>query len=261
MAIANYAISTVSGGWTQAILGDAIKAQLIAAGWDTATFDDYSASGERNLVFRLIHDASKTFGTTFLRIQISSALAFTITLGTAWNTTTKAMANVSTTITYSALATASPIRIHTLNAFPEFSGITLEQLSTFIPIFALFPSEMMAGYDLNSWSGCLVNSDATLGTWRATNNNPYISSLFVANLNIANMGAVNRISNRRDSLSGLVIFYPSNEGVFARTSDDIGQGVTAGLSNFNEMLDDSFSPVRRHLVLRATAGGMIARIA
>lgn len=260
MAVATYVLTNINAGWTQTSLCDAIRTQLIAAGWDTVVFDDYSVSGERNLIFRLIHNAGVAFGTTFLRIQCSTALAWTLTIGTGWNTGTKAMTNPSTAVAYSAFVTTSPIRIHMFNAWPEFSGIYLEQTGTFRPFFVLFPSEIMPGWDLNAWPGALIPVDATFATWRMSGASPYGVTAFPSGLNNTNMANTNQITNRRDSVGGVLIFCPNTQGVFARTSDDLGQGCASGLNVLNELLDDSFSPARRHSILSATAGGLTVRI-
>lgn len=260
MPIATYSTSPLSAGFTQAQLGDAIRNALASTGWGS-TFDDYSASGERNLVFRLIHDNTRTMGTVFIRIQISTSNAISATIMTGWNASNKVATNNATAYALQTFANTSPITIHTINAWPEFSGVILEQVGTFAPIMCLFPADRMAAWDLNIWPHSFLPVNNSFTTWRLPSNNPYGSSDWACSLGSSQMSSANRITNRRDAAMGILMFCPSSEGAGSRTSDEMGMGSVASLSRFNELVDDSFTPSRRHLILNAVAGGLTQRIA
>lgn len=259
MTIVSYSSASVASGFTQAQLMDSVKTQLIACGW--SSFDDYSVSGERNLVFRLIHDSTKTQGTVFVRIQCSSAFALTLTIGTAWNTTTKVMTNVSSSMSIGSLVSTSAVKVNTYNGFPELSGVTLEQLSTYLPIVSLFVSDRAEMYDLNAWTASFLFNSNTFNSLQTTTLNPYSSSAFPLEVGNANLSVVNRINNRREVRQGVIVGFPSTEGGLGRTSDDLAQGTCTGLSRGNEIVDDSVSPNRRFQVLNAAIGGFMVRVA
>jgi hypothetical protein len=58
---------------TQEILFEELKAIFLAAGYTTlyAEFDDYS---DKHLVYQIVNDSTKTFGTVYLHIQINEYL-------------------------------------------------------------------------------------------------------------------------------------------------------------------------------------------
>jgi hypothetical protein len=259
MAITNYSSVQIAANFTQTQFMDAIKTQLLLCGW--AAHDDYLASGERNLVFRLVHDAAKPLGTVFYRLQCSSAFALTGSLGTAWNVSTKVMTGNNSTFSLGSVVATAPVKLNTFNGFPELSGIGIEQLTTYIPVMSLFVADRIPAYSLDSWTASYAFTGNTFASLTGTAISPYSSSPFTLEVNSAALGTVNRINNRREVREGLVIGFPSSEGGMGRTSDDLGQGTCTALSRGNEMIDDSVTPSKRWHVMNPVAGGLLVRVA
>lgn len=80
--------SLVSGGWTGPTLLQAIKTAFNSAYGLTHHDEVLSASSTDSLIYRIVSDAGKTYGTAFVRFAVNyaSTPVFRVSAMTAFNT-------------------------------------------------------------------------------------------------------------------------------------------------------------------------------
>lgn len=249
--------TNLSATITQTSLVDAIKTAFTNAGFSTP-IDDYTSGSDRILVYSLVVDASKNYGTTFLRIRITSALVCNQQLFTGWNTSTKTGTNGGTEVSYTTLAAGLPITLVALNS-GEVRLVLLLQSGVLVPLGMFVPTNRMSWYDLNSWSYGFIASTNTFSTWRSANLTPYNDTSFdILPLANSRMSSANSQTGRRDVLSGLIGLSQSNQGYAFKTSDDLAC-ISANGSNRLDIAAISGS-TEQYLILGTVAGSLGIRV-
>ncbi|WP_034340110.1 hypothetical protein [Deinococcus misasensis] len=81
MPLATITQQNLTGPFTQTQLGDAIKTQLILAGW--ASVSD-TAGSPRTLIHSRVFDAGKTYGTQYMIVRVPATTGSTFTQGLSW---------------------------------------------------------------------------------------------------------------------------------------------------------------------------------
>lgn len=99
-------LSTQPAAITQLNLTAAIRTAMANAGFGAMPFDEYTdGSGNNVLIYQLVLDSTKTFGTIYLHVQITTALAVSERLSLDWNSST----NSSSTNTPTRRASLLPV--------------------------------------------------------------------------------------------------------------------------------------------------------
>lgn len=258
MAIATRIDSFVAPTWTQATLFDGIKAAFVNAGF-TATFDDYTSGTDRIVVYAIVLDATKTYGTTYLRIRLTTGFVIGQQLYSTWNTSTKTGLNPSTEITYTALTATTQVNFTALNGASEYRLVLLIQGVNAIALGFVSPANRPAWWDLNAWNYCYIPTANTFAIFRSTNLNPYSNAENDSSLNVTRMGIANAQTNRRDLLPGVVFYSQSNQGISGRTSDDLVMLAGSGTTRYDTIQIPN--DTKQYLSLNPASGGLAVRIA
>ncbi|NJM23519.1 MAG: hypothetical protein HC787_11015 [Nostocaceae cyanobacterium CSU_2_110] len=256
MTIATRTDTTVAATVTQTSLVNALITAFTSAGFSTA-IDNYTVSTDRILVYKVDVDSTKTFGSNFLRIRITSALQVFQQVMTGWNVTTKVATNASTEVSMGIFVTTTSIQFVALSAGLEGKFVACTQGTLFMLLGLLVPSERPTWWDLNSWSWGFIFISTTLLALRSSARFPYSSSEyeFLSSVRIANF---NPQTNRRDVLSGNVLLTSGNAGIAGKTSRDIGLACGSGSARYDTF---SFPPdTKQYLLINNTASGLAMRI-
>ena len=257
MPLTTYSTRTVTAPTTVAIIADAVRSALTAAGWGDPV-DDFLVSSERHLVYLRYNVAGHVqgysrirIGTTFIRQNISDG----------WTSATRTSINESSSPSFGTVSTANAT-IHVLAGSSELSGIIWQQGTSTSAILWFQPETVPSWWNRALWLYAFVPQDQSLNNWYSSNFSPFGSfTSWSLQSNSSMLGAINRVTNRRDSVSSILLQCPSSEGIAGRSSPEMGQAALSGLARFDRLTDDSFSPARDHLVLNPASGGLIVRIA
>ncbi|ARV60627.1 hypothetical protein BZZ01_20235 [Nostocales cyanobacterium HT-58-2] len=258
MAIATRTDSTLSANFTQSTFVDALKQAFLNAGFSNP-IDDYTGGTDRILVYSQTVDNTKTYGTNYLRIRITSGLVIYQQLLTAWNTSNHSGSNASAEYAYNSntLNTNSPVSFTSINGGNEYKFVTISN-SYFWILGLLTPEKRPSWWDLNSFSYGFIPIDYSYNSqWRSSNMNPYGNANYNSNIGAGNMANANPTTNKRDIITGILLYTQSNYGIGAKTSDDIVVCCANGIAR-NEVIAVGNN---QYLVLQPITGGLGVRIA
>lgn len=256
MPLASYSVANLQAPITVTNLGDAIKAALVTAGWGAA-FDDYVSGSERFLVYQRYSQAGNASG--FIRLRIATTYVRTAPMS-GWNTSTKTGTDLGSEGFFSSLTNTNTL-IHVFGGSEEFSGVIIQQGTATSPVIWMAPATAPTWWNRATSCYGFVPNDVAFTNFATAANSPFSSSTQWAMQSSSSMlSALNRVTNRRDSISNALMSCPSGEGVAGRFSAEIGQGACSGLARFDRLVDDSFTPQREHIVLNNASGGLIVRI-
>lgn len=244
----------LQSSFTQASLIDQIKTDLIALGFSFV--EDYAAT-DRLIVFSFVYDAAKVFGTLFLRIRITASLGVLQTIGTAWNTTTKALANESTTPGSIAFVSTSPLELVSYSKNPGVKILQLSQGLTTTVFLGLFRPESKPAWwnedthpyafspNANAWS---ILYTSTLNPFANASNSIAFST---------NLSGTNAFTSKRDVVAGLTLVNASSNGISGKTSTDIGIAASTGLAKLDTL--EVQAGVEEYALLYAGNNGVVLR--
>lgn len=258
MVIAVRTDSFVAPAITQQSLFDGIKAAFINAGF-TATFDDFTSGTDKVVVYAIVLDGTKTNGTSYLRIRVTTAFVIGQQILSTWNTSTKTGTGGSTEITYAALLANTQANFVALKAAPELALVMLTQGATAIALGFLSPANRPSWWDLAAWNYCFIPIANTFATFRSTALNPYANTEQDCSLNSARMGTANNQTNRRDLLPGVVFYSQTNQGISGRSSDDLVMVAASGSTRYDVLQIPG--DAKQYLILNPAVGGLAVRIA
>ncbi len=257
MPVATRTDSTLTATITQTSLVNALITAFTNAGYSTA-FDNYTSGTDRILVYRFDVDSSKTFGSNFLRIRVTTALVINVAIGTAFNTSTKALTNASTEVIFTALSATVNINFTSLNAGNEARLVLITQGTAFIPLGVIIPANRPIWWNLDSWNYGFIFTSSAMSVIRSSSISPYSNSdydIFSSN----RLSAINIQTNRRDVLTGLILLTQSNAGVAGKTSDDLGIAAATGSARFDTL---SFPDnTQQFLLVNTGTSGFSVRVA
>lgn len=257
MAIAVRTDSFVAPTWTQTSLLDGIKAAFTNAGF-TATFDEYTSGTDRIVVYAIVLDAAKTYGTSYLRIRLTTGFIIGQQLYSTWTIATHTGLNPSSEITYTALTATTQVNFTALNGASEYRLIMLTQGTNAIALGFVAPTNKPAWWDLNAWNYCFVATANTFATFRSTNLNPYSNTENDSSLNQTRMGIANSQTNRRDLLPGVIFYSQTNQGISGRTSDDLVMLAGSGTTRYDTIQIPG--DTKQYLLLNPASGGLAVRV-
>lgn len=258
MTISARADSFVAPTFTQQSLFNGIKTAFLNAGF-TATFDDYTSGTDKVVVYAIMLDSTKTNGTSYLKIRLTTGFIIGQQILSTWNATTKAGTGGSTELTYPALATTTQVNFVSLAAVPELSLVMLTQGTTAIALGCLSPINRPSWWDLNAWNYSFIPITNTFTTFRATTLNPYLNTEQDCSLNAVRMAIANSQTNRRDLLPGVIFYSQTNQGISGRSSDDLVMVSASGSTRYDILQIPG--DTKQYLILSPISGGLAVRIA
>lgn len=259
MAVATRIQSSLSPTITQASLVTALLTAFANAGYDSPV-DNYTSGTDRFLVYRFDSDSTKVYGSNYLRIRITAALQIAQQISTSWNTSTKAGANANAETTLVTLSASVAVQFNSLNAGTEYKFVVLTQGTIAYTLGVICPANKPSWWDINSWSWGFCFTDTSMTAFRSSTLNPYNNpNNYTTYLNInSGMIGINLQTNRRDILTGIVIFANSNAGVAGRTSDDLIIAAANGSGRFDILSHPEST--NQYLILNNVSSGLAVRI-
>lgn len=258
MAIAIKTDSSVPPTITQQSLYDGIKQAFVNAGY-SVPFDEFVSGTDKVLVYQAVIDASKTYGTAYLRIRVTTTFVVAQQILATWNTATKAGTGGATEVVYTALVANAAVNLMALNMGVEAKLILLYQGTVYYPLGYVSPSNRPSWWDLNAWPYAFVPTANTFTLYRSTTVNPFANTEHDTTLGSVRMGTANVISNRRDVLASIVFFTQANQGIVGKSSEDFAMVSATGLSRFD--IFQTPTDLKQYLLLNPVAGGLALRIA
>lgn len=212
---------------TQTALANAIKNAFSLAGYGSSPFDEYSSGTDRYLIYQLIFDQAKTYGTVYLQIKITSNLGLSQRLYSNWDAVAHTGQNSSTETASVAVNSVAQIDFMGLTKSPEMRLVMVYQGATAICLGYLRPEFKPSWWNENVYPYCMIpNTLGLFATWYIPSLTPFTGSLTTsgriqASFTQAQMVSPNPISARRDVIPGVLFFPWSNEGVAGRSSTDL----------------------------------------
>lgn len=263
---ATQTIISVSPTHSQVTLVTLIKNAFAAAGFD-APYADTTVGTDKIIVYRIISDVAKTYGTAYLRIKIASTRAISQTIGTNYNLTTNVLENPSTESTATIFVTNIFIEVRTFAKASEFRFVVLSQGSLIGFYGYLKPQskhpcfdEEVAPYLFQSAN--VFTASNHFVSWVCTAITPYYTApnyttTFFTDMASIYLATANPVTNKRDSLGGMILYPSSNQGIAAKTSDDIIMLAASGLTRFD--LIQVTPGIEEYTLIFAAAGSMAIR--
>lgn len=260
MAVATRTDSFLAPTITQQTLYDAVKQAMTNAGYPAPT-QEFTSGTDRVVVYAIVLDNTKTFGTTYLRVRVTTTFIIGQQLFSTWNTATSTGTNGSTEYTSTAFLSTAQLNFTALNGGTEYKLALLYQGALFYPLGYFAPVNKPAWWDLNAWNYCLHPVDNTFTTIRGVTVTPYAANNtnYDTNLNYTRMGTANQQTNRRDILPGILIYNQANQGISGRTSDDLVMVAGSGATRFDTLQAPGDS--KQYLLLNPASGGLAVRVA
>ncbi|WP_029635987.1 hypothetical protein [[Scytonema hofmanni] UTEX B 1581] len=249
--------STLGASFTQATLFAAIKAATLDAGFSNP-IDDYTSGTDRIAVYAFVTDASKTYGTTYYRVRVTTAFSVSISLYQAWNSTTHTGTNGSGEYTSSTLIASNTVNFVALAGGSEYKFVFITQNTTFIPLCVIVPSTRPSWWNLNNWNYAFLLVTNSLNVAVSTGLNPYSNVTSNLLINNALMATANPQSNLSDVMTGLIFMSSSTRGISGKTSDDLGSACVFASSRYNIIATDTMD--QNFLIINPVAGGLVIKI-
>lgn len=257
MAIASRLDSFVAPTLTQQNIYDGIKQAFSNAGY-AAPFDEFVTGTDKVVVYAIVLDNTKTYGTTYLRVRVTTTFIIGQQLFSTWNTATDTGTNGSTEVTYPALVNNVQVNFTALNGLTEYKIVLLTQGTNSIVLGFFSPANKPVWWDLNAWNYAFIPTVSTFASFRSTLLNPYNSTENDSILNNTRLGTANTQTNRRDLLPGIVFFTQTNQGISGRSSDDLVMVAAVGATRYDTVQIPN--DTKQYLVLNPAAGGLAVRI-
>lgn len=264
--VATQTITTVTQTHTQASLVTLIKNGFTAAGFSVPVVDT-TVGTDRVIVYQIVSDAAKTYGTAFLRIRITTTLTILQTLSAGFNTTTNVPVNPGTESSAFTAVTNLSIEVRTYVKANEFRFVILSQGTGYGVFGYLRPEERHPCFDENVapyifQSANVFNTNTYFNTWQCTGLSPYMSggtpvTAFFTHMTFSSLAIANPVTNQRDSIAGMLLYPSSGQGIAAKTSNEIIMIAASGLTRFDSI---QVTPgVEEYILLFPGAGSMALR--
>lgn len=259
MAIATRTDSFIAPTITQQLLYDAVKQAMTNSGF-AATFDEYISGTDRIVVYSIVLDSTKTYGTTYLRIRITTGLVIHQSLYSTWAIASHTGINASTESSSAAFSATAQLNFVALNGGLEYKIAFIYQSSLAYILGFVSPAIRPSWWDLNTWNYCFHAIDNTFSVFRSTAVTPYSANNanYDSSLNLSRMGTANQQTNRRDILPGVLFYSQSNQGIAGRTSDDWVMIAANGATRFDTL--QLPGDTKQYLLLNPASGGLGVRV-
>ena len=263
---ATQTITTVTQTRTQASLATLIKNAFTAAGFPVPVVDT-TVGTDRVIVYQIVSDATKTYGTAFLRIRITTTLTILQTLSAGFNTATNVPVSPGGESNSLATVTNLSIEVRTYVKANEFRFVILSQGSSYGFYGYLRPEERHPCFNENVAPYIFQSANVfTAGnyfvSWQCTALSPYVSGgspviIFFTHMTFVSLAIANPVTNQRDSVAGMILYASSGQGVAAKTSNEIIMIAASGLTKFDSI---QVTPgVEEYILLFPGAGSMALR--
>ncbi len=200
---------------------EGLKLALTAAGYGTiyAEFDD---NGNKNLVYQVVSDTTKTFETLYLHFQIGESLQVDQRLHTAFDTDTNTGSNLDQSHSSNGFSSDNPLQWIALNNGSEFRFVMLYQASQSICLGMIRPLGIPGYWDENIAPYALVPdlTKTILQYFLLPEVSPYTANSYIKSSWLGSIISSKRnpFNNEIDILTRLVFAPQSKQGIFGMSS-------------------------------------------
>lgn len=211
----------------QQSLADGLKQAFSAAGY-AAPFSEYDYSDEKHIVYRIVNDAQKDFGTIYYLVKVLSNLEISQNLNTAFDVENNLGSNQNYSSGSNSYGEEMTIRWIALNNGNEFKWVLLYQDYRWACLGMLRPQGMPDFWDEDIAPFCAVSRmDRPLEVFDLSDINPYSSEndLNFIKSSFGQSGipiSRNPFNNQIDIITRLLFTPGSNEGMFGTSSPMLG---------------------------------------
>lgn len=258
MAIAIRTDTFLAPPFTHQSLYDAVKAAFLNSGF-TAIFDEFISGTDKIVVYAIVLDNTKTFGTTYLRLRVTSTFVIGQQLFGTWNPATDTGTGATTEVTYTALVNTVQVNFVNLNGSSEYKLVAMQQAANVIVLGFISPANKPIWWDLNAWNYCFIFTTNVYFVVRSTTFNPFTNTEYDSTLNNVRMANSNVQTNRRDLLPGVVFFTQTSQGIIGRSSDDLVMISASGTARYDTIQIPG--DTKQYLLLNPASGGLAVRTA
>lgn len=240
---------------TVSSLSALIQTSLTDAGLNTP-FDSYVDTGNTNLVYQIVNDANKVYGTVYLLISItpgSNSFQINYKLGWNYSSTTKLCATVSSVVQSSSISNSISIISYAIS-HGEIKGTILSQNGINTPIFFLRPFYKDTWWNEANYPWGFIFTGSTMVGMTGISGNPYYPNYpdftFPDGTYLANANTYTLV--RSIWPMGLILLSTSRAGI-PGYFQDLRQAAIYQLSAFSR-LD---SPTESWFILSPGNGGLV----
>jgi hypothetical protein len=252
-------ISSLAATFTQAQLRDALITAFTNAGFSSPT-QSFTSGSDLIVVFPFVVNAGNTYGTSYVRLRISSAFGIFQQMYATWNTGTSSGTGNSTEVSYGTLSSSVNITFNSLNGGSEYKLIALTQNTTFIPLGMIAPANLRSSWNLNSWTWGFIFTSTAMTALRSTTINQYSNADFdIALAGNSRLASANSVDGERDILTGLILLSQANQGFSGKTSDELGIVAANGSTRYDTVTKSGTT--EQYLIVGVGSGGLAVRIA
>jgi hypothetical protein len=213
-------------------LNDGLKVAFAAAGYGGTPYAEFDESGSKNLVYQIVNDISKAFGTIYLHVVISNDCAVSQQLHTSFDLQTNTGTNTRSPNFSNNFAEDDQVNWTALNNGAEFKWVMLYQNSRVVCLGTMRPDGMPDFWDEDIAPYVLVNdtSNSPIERFRMAEITPYSGEIIQTNLYMGVPNSRNPFDQQVDIVSRLILSPDSGEGIFGMTSGMIAQATDQDLS-------------------------------
>jgi hypothetical protein len=247
----------LGSNFTQATLVDALKLGMSNAGF-SAPIDEYISGSDKVVVYSFVTDSAKTFGTTYLRIRVTTTLSIAAVLYANWNVISHSGSSGSPKAQFSGLVTNNSVNFTALNGGAEFKFLFITQGTTIIPLGIFAPANKPNWWNVDNWTYAFTWASSSLNTVTGTAINPYAQSTYSLLINNSLMINANPQTGTSDVLTGLILLNNSGKGIAGKTSDDLGSACVSGTTRYNTISSDTAN--HNFLIINPASGGLVIKI-
>ena len=206
---------------TQQSFTDGLKVAFTAAGYG-AVYAEFDETDTKNLVYQVVNNVNKLYGTVYLHIKISSQLELGQKLHTAFDTTTNTGLNTVDYNLSNNFYAESTLRWIALNNGSEFRWVFLYQGSQWVCLGMMRPLGMPTYWDENIAPYAIVSdvSYAPLQNFFLSDVSPYTNNNYIQSNWLEPVISSNRNPfNSQIEIVTRFLFSPnSKQGMFGMSS-------------------------------------------
>jgi hypothetical protein len=214
---------------TQQSLNDELKTAFAAAGYGETPYAEFEEDGNKNLVYAVVNDPTKAFGTVYLHIVIKPNLAVSQRLHSTFDTASNTGSNTGDYYSSDSFQSGFSIFWKALSNGSEFKWVMLHQGYRWVCLGIMRPESMPSFWDEDIAPYAIVSDTSyeRMQTFYMSEISPYPSFSTVqikAHLFGPEVPRDRNPFDQQIDLLARLVFYPSTqEGVFGISSAMLAQ--------------------------------------
>jgi hypothetical protein len=223
----------------------------------TPPLKSFTSGTDQMAVWQIVNDATKTFGSAFYRLRVTTALAVSQLVGSGFTDATNTVGNPSADAHPVTYVGGIAIRMRGFST-PEYKFLSIIQGTSQQLLGGFRPPEAPA-YEESGFPRFFIGQNADFTNIVGSTLTPYVSAL-TTSLGNTNMANADNYLQVRSLSQGFFIWGPNNSGIIASSSEDLSSGCCFGLSWDNTFNVPGTNPAETYFVHRGTAGALMFRL-